>query len=357
MASSTPFECSITHDIMTDPYIDDEGNSYERSEIEKWLKNNDTSPITRSKLTMKQLRPNRGLKDAIDLYLLKENNDTVAVNGSSTDGSSTEEFKLTNPTAELKISKLVEHKKRSGKIMISITPPKTNSRVPINIICVVDVSGSMAIEASMTNESGQTETHGLSLLDIVKHAVKTIIHSLESVDTFSLVTFSNDAKCVIPLTKMTCKGKSKALTRVEGLKSYGMTNLWSGLLMAMNEMNRLKSKQTSSIFLLTDGIPNDSPPRGILGALQKYKREHQHNFFLRRNKKRKYKLHLTIRSNRLSRLRFNRQFKQFYWDRKLSTTRFFRFYRIFFKRQNHKSNHIIHGRPKKTKRKKVHRNL
>jgi len=43
--STSGFLCPITHELMTDPVIDPDGNSYERSAIENWLKENSTSPI------------------------------------------------------------------------------------------------------------------------------------------------------------------------------------------------------------------------------------------------------------------------------------------------------------------------
>jgi hypothetical protein len=39
------FLCPITHELMTDPVIDPDGNSFERSAIENWLKEHSTSPI------------------------------------------------------------------------------------------------------------------------------------------------------------------------------------------------------------------------------------------------------------------------------------------------------------------------
>ncbi len=46
MADSTStYLCPITHELMTDPVIDPDGNSYERSAIESWLKEQSNSPI------------------------------------------------------------------------------------------------------------------------------------------------------------------------------------------------------------------------------------------------------------------------------------------------------------------------
>lgn len=51
-------------------------------------------------------------------------------------------------------------------VLISVTPPEGTARTPANVCCVVDISGSMGGEATMKNAAGQTESHGLSLLDI-----------------------------------------------------------------------------------------------------------------------------------------------------------------------------------------------
>ena len=52
---------------MTDPVVDPEGNSYERSSIEDWLgRSANTSPLTGAPLVPSQLVPNHALKDAID---------------------------------------------------------------------------------------------------------------------------------------------------------------------------------------------------------------------------------------------------------------------------------------------------
>lgn len=48
-------KCAITNDIMQDPVVDPEGNSYERRAIEEWLDRSLTSPVTRTRLTKDQL--------------------------------------------------------------------------------------------------------------------------------------------------------------------------------------------------------------------------------------------------------------------------------------------------------------
>ena len=62
-------------------------------------------------------------------------------------------------------------------------------------------------EATVKNSKGIKESQGYSLLDILKHAVKTIIYNLSKNDRFGLVKFSNYASKVYPLNYMNKTGK------------------------------------------------------------------------------------------------------------------------------------------------------
>lgn len=59
------FYCHITRELMVDPVIAPDGNSFERDAITQWLETNDTSPLTRNPLTVAELRPNNALYDLI----------------------------------------------------------------------------------------------------------------------------------------------------------------------------------------------------------------------------------------------------------------------------------------------------
>ena len=69
------FICPLTLEVMTDPVIDREGNSYERSAIVGWLQQQargnsaQVSPLTRQPLEVSDLVPNRVLKSAIEEFL------------------------------------------------------------------------------------------------------------------------------------------------------------------------------------------------------------------------------------------------------------------------------------------------
>jgi len=59
------FHCPITGEVLVDPVICDDGHTYEREAIAKWLSSHDTSPITNLPLANKVLRPNHNLKSVI----------------------------------------------------------------------------------------------------------------------------------------------------------------------------------------------------------------------------------------------------------------------------------------------------
>lgn len=66
------FICPITHDLMVDPVICEDGFSYERSAITEWFsKDKVTSPMTNSVLTSTNVHENEKLKREIENYLKK----------------------------------------------------------------------------------------------------------------------------------------------------------------------------------------------------------------------------------------------------------------------------------------------
>ncbi|KAF8044352.1 hypothetical protein BT93_A2368 [Corymbia citriodora subsp. variegata] len=59
------FVCPILKDVMADPYVAADGYTYDRTAIEKWLEENDKSPMTNLPLPHKNLIPNYTLLSAI----------------------------------------------------------------------------------------------------------------------------------------------------------------------------------------------------------------------------------------------------------------------------------------------------
>lgn len=60
------FFCPITMEIMRDPVMVADEQTYERSSIEGWLQHHNTSPATNAELPHKNLTPNHALRNAIE---------------------------------------------------------------------------------------------------------------------------------------------------------------------------------------------------------------------------------------------------------------------------------------------------
>ncbi|CAF1054349.1 unnamed protein product [Rotaria sordida] len=186
--------------------------------------------------------------------------------------SLTHEF--TSSPMEISSSDIILSATHDNEFMhISIQPSQNEIRSPCDICCVVDTSGSMSSSAEMQNN--KNEHYGLSRLDLVKHALKTIINSLQDQDRLSLISFSDKAKTLFELTAMNEAGKAKALEEVDKLRSGGPTNLWDGLQTGLELLAKQQDsiRSISALFLLTDGCPTKIPEGGHLESLEKLKKK------------------------------------------------------------------------------------
>jgi len=161
-----------------------------------------------------------------------------------------------------------------GNTLISIIPPEKlddSNRSPIDLCCVIDTSLSMKESVEIQDDKGIKESFGLSILDILKHSVNTIIHSLTENDRLALVTFSSTAKVRQYLTFMDDSGKKEAENILNSIYADGSTNLWDGLSTGLDILNEMKDPtRISALFLLTDGIPTEVPPRGHKNQMKSY---------------------------------------------------------------------------------------
>ena len=103
-----------------------------------------------------------------------------------------------------------------GFVHISIQPPVDEIRSPCDICCVLDILGSMSDRVEIPN--AKKEVYGLTKLELVKHAMASIIHCLQSQDRLSVVLFSGNAQILFPLTTMDDQGRTFALDRLKGVR-------------------------------------------------------------------------------------------------------------------------------------------
>ncbi|KAI6685809.1 hypothetical protein NL676_031722 [Syzygium grande] len=135
-----------------------------------------------------------------------------------------------------------------------------NSRAPIDLVTVLDVSGSMAG----------------SKLALLKRAMGFVIQNLGPSDRLSVIAFSSTARRLFPLQRMTDIGRQQALQAVNSLTSNGGTNIAEGLKKGAKVLSDRKCKNpVGSIILLSDGQDtyNVSSPGG--SAASHYRRAQQ----------------------------------------------------------------------------------
>ncbi|KAI3902588.1 hypothetical protein MKW92_004009 [Papaver armeniacum] len=114
----------------------------------------------------------------------------------------------------------------------------TTCRAPIDLVTVLDVSGSM---------------HG-EKIQLLKRAMRFVIQNLGPSDRLSVVSFSHNAYRLFPLLLMTDSGKQRALHAVNSMFASGMTNIVEGLKMGTKVIEDRSHKNTvCSIMLLSDG--------------------------------------------------------------------------------------------------------
>lgn len=258
---------------MKDPLMDPFGHSYEAENIRKWVGQHGTSPLTKQPLTLDQLARNHALRNSIEEWIaIRQGGAAVprAAGAAVSDAAAPATEAVAAPAPQ-PLSLQVGAKGRDA--MISIKPPARDARSPVDICCVVDVSGSMGDAAKMRNADGAQESHGFSLLDIVKHSVRTIMACLLPGDRLSLVTFSSGGTTVFGLLNMDASGRKTADTAIGQMKPLENTNIWAGIehgLAVFSEEPR-NPNRIPAILLLTDGQPNAGPSIGALKSLENYK--------------------------------------------------------------------------------------
>jgi Mg-chelatase subunit ChlD len=112
------------------------------------------------------------------------------------------------------------------------------SRAPVDLVSVLDVSGSMA---------------GTKLA-LLKRAMGFVIHHLGPSDRLSVIAFSSTARRLFHLRRMSHSGRQQALQAVNSLGASGGTNIADALKKAAKVIeDRSHQNPVCSIILLSDG--------------------------------------------------------------------------------------------------------
>ena len=65
--------CPISHEVMKNPVLAKDGQTYEKEVIQEWIARKSTSPFTREVLNVNDLTPNLALKSEVEELTCKLN--------------------------------------------------------------------------------------------------------------------------------------------------------------------------------------------------------------------------------------------------------------------------------------------
>lgn len=273
------YMCSITHEIMKDPVMDPEGNTYERTAIEEWIRRERKSPITRSPLQISDLVPNRALRDLIEEFKSK-NPDAVIIDKRVEEVDMREidnNISLKSHITEIKGEKYVSIDIVSPEFTIPKNADGTPYTAGIDYLLIIDKSGSMGAWAPTKDSDGKLEDSEYSVMDIVIHSVKTIIGSCNENDRICIVTYDIDSYVNMNFTPMNSTGRGIANDIVSKFFPNRSTNIWKGLHSSLELLreNSLPDRMASIMFF-TDASRQglQSPPRGEAEMLKRYMRQY-----------------------------------------------------------------------------------
>lgn len=133
-----------------------------------------------------------------------------------------------------------DKKKEPKEGVESVKAPETkNQRPGIDLICVIDVSGSMSGEK----------------IELVKKSMSYLLELLSENDRLSIITFESFAERLCPLVRVTPENIVKLQGYINTLSGRGGTKINAGMELALRTLQEKKfQNNVESIFLLSDGI-------------------------------------------------------------------------------------------------------
>ncbi|MFF7562465.1 von Willebrand factor type A domain-containing protein [Streptomyces pseudovenezuelae] len=136
-----------------------------------------------------------------------------------------------------------------------------DDRPPAALTFVIDISGSMS-------EPGR--------LDLAQRSLDTMTERLRDDDSVALVTFSDQAETVLPMTRVG-DHRDRIHRAIDGLEPTYSTNLGAGVETGYETaVDGLREGATNRVVLISDALANDgeTDPDAILDRIDTARREH-----------------------------------------------------------------------------------
>ncbi|GGV94470.1 hypothetical protein GCM10015535_59950 [Streptomyces gelaticus] len=139
--------------------------------------------------------------------------------------------------------------------------PAREERPPAALTFVVDISGSMA-------ETGR--------LDLVKKSLDILTDELRDDDSVSLVTFSDEAKTLLPMTRLR-DHRGRIRDRIDSMEATDSTNVEAGVRRGYDEaLDGRVEGANNRVVLLSDALANtgETDAEAILERIGSARRDH-----------------------------------------------------------------------------------
>ena len=152
------------------------------------------------------------------------------------------------PNIEISVLKGFKLFNKNTPFVINLFAPDLNEkeqekkRVNVDLICVIDISGSM---------------NGEKLYQ-VKESLKILVEMMNQKDRIALILFESKAELFYDLNYLSEKNKSILKNLIDKMESKGGTNIANGLEIAVELLKKINNNKSrsSSIILLSDGCDN-----------------------------------------------------------------------------------------------------
>ena len=293
MTSQPPdeFVCPISGAVMSDPVTDRQGNVMDRKCVVEWLRSGKaTSPVSCEPLHESDLRPVMALRRMIDQWcsdngvvlsprqpprepVVDDDDDDTpqpwVEDETTVDGANV--VLISGPTmrgwrAAMRDTPPIEATFMcdGDKVLCTMTT-SVEPDLPMLVCCVVDVSFSMASPIAPND----VEMGGITVFDVVRHSVKTVLSQLRPDDLISVVVFGSGAReYILPTCARELRGQGGTTSIDQLCATDGSTDIWAGIRLGVQTSRAYAQHMTAHVLVFTDGAPNVHPPEGEIAALR-----------------------------------------------------------------------------------------
>jgi len=157
------------------------------------------------------------------------------------------------------------------------------SRKDLNLVIVVDVSGSMDESFSTYHYDPPTAAPDTrTKIEIASEAVAGLVDHLGPADNLGIVQFRDVARVVWPLESMASIDGEDLRAGIAGMHAVGGTNMDAGMDTATLMIGGAADGYENRIIFLTDAMPNlgDTSREGLLGAVSRNAESGIHTTFI-----------------------------------------------------------------------------